>query len=125
MTRLPAIPTFAIVGQPNEGKTTVMATLSEDDAAQISPVPGTTTHRKRYPVLVNGTEALVFWDTPGFENSAEVLEWFKKNDNPASNMPESFLAVPGHPETYREECEILSTIAEGAAVIYVVDASRP
>ena len=125
MTRLPLVPTFAIVGQPNEGKTTVMATLAEDDAAQISPVPGTTTQRKRYPVLVNGAEALIFWDTPGFENSAEVLEWFKRNDDPAGNMPERFLAVPEHLQNFREECEILRTIAEGAAVIYVVDASRP
>jgi GTPase Era involved in 16S rRNA processing len=125
MTRLPAIPTFAIVGQPNEGKTTVMATLSEDDAAQISPVPGTTTHRRRYPVLVNGAEALVFWDTPGFENSGAVLEWLKQHDDLTANMPERFLAVPEHEQLYREECEILRTIAEGAAVIYVVDASRP
>ena len=40
MTSVPRIPTFVVVGQPNEGKTTVMATLAEDDDALISPIPG-------------------------------------------------------------------------------------
>ena len=121
MTTAPTIPTFVVVGQPNEGKTTVMATLTENDAAQISPIPGTTTHRQRYAVLVNGQEVLVFWDTPGFENSAGALDWFKKNEDVAANMAQKFLAAFERSGEFVEECEILKPIAEGAAVIYVVD----
>ena len=125
MTNVPTIPTFVVVGQPNEGKTTVMATLAEDDAAQISPIPGTTTHRQRYSVHVNGEEVLVFWDTPGFENSAEALEWLKKNDDFTGNLAAKFLAAFEQTGQFAEECEILKPIADGAAVIYIVDASRP
>ncbi len=125
MTAPPTIPTFVVVGQPNEGKTTVMATLAENDAAQISPVPGTTTHRQRYAVRVNGEEALVFWDTPGFESSAAALEWFKTHEDLAANMAQKFVDAFEKSGEMVEECEILKPIAEGAAVIYVVDASRP
>ena len=39
------IPKFAIIGEPNEGKSTLVATLAEDDKAKISPIAGTTTRR--------------------------------------------------------------------------------
>src|SRR4051812_17863072 len=82
MRPIPSIPSFALVGQPNEGKTTVMATMAEDDhAAEISPVPGTTRTCRRYPVVLNGEEIFVFYDTPGFENPAGVLKWFQDNQS--------------------------------------------
>src|SRR5690242_14191199 len=107
MTSVPPIPTFVVVGQPNEGKTTVMATLAENDVAQISPLPGTTTHRQRYAVLVNGKEVLVFWDTPGFENSAEALAWLKKHEDPTGNLAQNFLSAFEGSAQFTEECEIL------------------
>src|SRR5262245_35496454 len=92
MRPIPSIPTFALVGQPNEGKTTVMATLAEDDRAAISPVPGTTRIGQRYPVLIDDTEILIFYDTPGFENPEAVLQWFKENRTLPDPL-QSFLAT--------------------------------
>ena len=37
-----SVPRFAVVGHPNKGKSSIVATLAEDDAVQISPLPGTT-----------------------------------------------------------------------------------
>lgn len=125
MRPIPPVPTFAVVGQPNEGKTTVMATLAENDAAAISPIPGTTTTCQRYPVLLDGQEVLVFWDTPGFENTSEVLQWFRAHEAEGGSLAQRFRDEFLPSARYPEECEIFKPLAEGAAIIYVVDASRP
>ena len=117
-------PSFALIGQPNEGKTTIMATLAEDDKAKISPIPGTTQTCQRYPVTIDGNEILVFFDTPGFENAEAALAWFRGNQtlpDPLVTFIETFRATGEFPQ----ELEILRPLAEGAAVIYVADASRP
>lgn len=124
MSAAPSVPTFAVVGQPNEGKTSIISTLTEDDRADIGPKPGTTRHLARYPVKVDGVEIMVFYDTPGFESPGEVLEWLRKHkDEP--NPAAAFLKLPKHRDLYPEECQILTPIAEGCAVIYVVDGDRP
>jgi hypothetical protein len=124
MRPIPSIPSFALVGQPNEGKTTVMATLAEDDQAEISSTPGTTRFGRRYPVLIDGAEILIFHDTPGFENPEAVLQWFRDNhelDDPLQSFIDTF-ADTGR---FHQEVEILKPLAAGAAAIYIADASRP
>src|SRR6476661_5603177 len=124
MPPIPKTPSFALVGQPNEGKTTVMATLAEDDKAAISPVPGTTQTCRRYPVLLNGEEILVFFDTPGFENAAAVLKWFQDNSSLRDPL-DAFLTTFREGPQFKKEVEILRPLGEGAAAVYVADASRP
>ncbi len=124
MSAAPSVPKFAVVGQPNEGKTSIISTLAEDDRADIGPKPGTTRHLARYPVKVDGVEIMVLFDTPGFESPGELLEWLRKHqDDP--NPAAAFLKLPKHRDLYPEECEILRPLAEGCAVIYVVDGDRP
>jgi ribosome biogenesis GTPase A len=48
------VPEFAVVGHPNEGKSSVLSTLAEDDSVRISPVPGETRECRRFPVRVDG-----------------------------------------------------------------------
>ena len=117
------IPTFAIVGQPNEGKTSLIATLAENDRVLIGPIPGMTRKLTRFPVRIDDDEIMVLFDTPGFESPGACLEWlqsYKGDDHPAS----AFVSYPNHRERYPEECEILQPLANGAAVIYVVDGDR-
>ncbi|PTB91113.1 DUF3482 domain-containing protein, partial [Marinobacter sp. B9-2] len=47
-------PTFAVVGHPNKGKSSVVATLSQNDAIAIALEPGTTRKRQAYPLKVDG-----------------------------------------------------------------------
>ncbi len=56
------IPAFAILGHPNEGKSSVVATLAEDDSVRISPVPGETKKCRVYPVFVDADEIIRFID---------------------------------------------------------------
>jgi hypothetical protein len=124
MLPVPAIPTFVVAGQPNEGKTTVLATLAEDDRAEIGPAPGTTLHCTPYPVELDDSQIMVFIDTPGFQEPAAALEWFRAQ--PTENQSAAaFLDQHRSPDQFPAEREILQPLARGAAVIYVVDASRP
>lgn len=116
-------PLFVVVGQPNEGKTTVIATLAEDDSAEISNVPGTTRALRRYQVSVDGETIFILCDTPGFERPSPLLQWLRANeglDNPAASALATFAADP----KMTAECEILKPLAQGAVALYVVDASR-
>ena len=53
MSTEPQTPTFAVVGHPNEGKSSVVATLTEDDSVRISDFPGETTICADYSVRVD------------------------------------------------------------------------
>lgn len=123
MNNSPSAPTFAVVGQPNEGKTSVVATLAEDDRALRSPRSGTTRHLMRYPVEIDGAEVMVLYDTPGFGSAGEVLEWLREH-KAESNPAAAFLADPSHKTRYPEESAILKPLAEGGVAIYVIDGDR-
>ena len=66
-------PVFAVVGHPNEGKSTVLSTLAEDDRVGVSPFPGETTECQAFPVVIDGREVLRFVDTPGFQYPVATL----------------------------------------------------
>ena len=40
--KLSTVPEFAIIGHSNEGKSSVLSTLAEDDSVRVSPIPGET-----------------------------------------------------------------------------------
>ncbi|MEO0796507.1 MAG: GTPase/DUF3482 domain-containing protein [Verrucomicrobiota bacterium] len=119
----PAIPTFCVIGQPNQGKTTLMSTLIENDFLAVSPIPGTTTNATEYPRIIDGERVMTLWDTPGFENTKKAHAWFEDHSelpNPAADFIERFK----NEREFRAECEVFKPIAEGAAIIYIVDASQ-
>ena len=58
------IPEFAIIGHPNEGKSSVVSTLAEDDTVPVSRIPGETTTSRVYPVSIDGKEIIRFIDAP-------------------------------------------------------------
>ena len=118
-------PEFAILGHPNEGKSSVLSTLAEDDSVRVSPVPGETTECRTFPVIIDGREMLKFTDTPGFQNPAQVLSQFKKLSNNGDKIIQEFRQSAANTPELRDDCELLKPIERGAGIIYVVDGSRP
>lgn len=118
-------PTFAIIGHPNEGKSTIVSTLAEDDTVRISPLPGETIQCEAFPVSVNGREIIRFIDTPGFQNPRKTLSWFKSCSAPPESALSLFLQENGNTDEFSDECRLLEPISKGAGIIYVVDGSRP
>ena len=62
-------PRFAIVGHPNKGKSSIVATLAEDNEVAISDTPGTTTQSRAYPLRIDGEVLYELVDTPGFQRA--------------------------------------------------------
>ncbi len=123
-----AAPRFAVVGRVNKGKSSIVATLAEDDSVRIDARPGTTTEVREYPVRVDGRTLFVLADTPGFEDAPRALAWLRARPVSAAERPARVAElVRAHEETgdFREERLLLAPILAGASVLYVVDGTKP
>jgi len=121
-------PTFAVVGHPNKGKSSIVSSLALDDSVQISDTPGTTTKKRSFPLRVDGKIIYELFDTPGFQRARYVLAWLEGHDVSADKKHEvvqMFIAAHKEDPKFNDEIELLEPIMEGAGIIYVVDGSKP
>jgi len=122
------IPRFAVVGHPNKGKSSIVATLAEDNAVAISDTPGTTTRSRAYPLRIDGEVLYELVDTPGFQRPREVLAWLHAHSTGAQDRADAvvrFVGAHTGDDRFHDECELLTPIVESAGILYVVDGSRP
>lgn len=118
---------FAVVGHPNKGKSSIVATLAKSDDIQISQRSGTTTRADAIVVKTKHSSYGLI-DTPGFQRPSKVLKWLKAHCNSAANRAATvaeFLADEDCQRLFKEEVELLTPLVQGAAILYVVDGSRP
>jgi len=121
-------PRFAVVGHPNKGKSSIVASLAFDDSVQISDTPGTTTKVRSFPLKVDGRVLYELFDTPGFQRARKVLAWLEQRSVPADRRAEAvraFINEHMDDERFSDEIELLTPIMDGAGIIYVVDGSKP
>jgi predicted GTPase len=119
------VPEFAIVGHPNEGKSSVLSTLSEDDSVRVSPVPGETKDCRTFPVIIDRKEVIRFIDTPGFQNPRKTLAWMQQYRGKDQNLITDFIHAHQDNPAFHDDCALLAPLASGAGLIFVVDGSRP
>ena len=120
--RTAAVPSFAVVGAVNHGKSSVVAAFAEDDDVRISSMPGETVHTQSFRLR----DLLVFHDTPGFQNPREALralEALPPADTPLATFAR-FIEHYRHDPRFDAECRLLQPIVDGAGILYVVDGSR-
>ncbi len=125
MTPQNRIPCFAVLGHPNEGKSSVVSTLTENDRIPVSRIPGETTRSRTHTVSVDGEPVISFVDTPGFQVPRQTLEWFRQFSGVPSEITKEFIAAHKNDPFFADECQLFAPVAEGAGIIYVVDGSRP
>lgn len=118
-----SVPVLAIMGHPNAGKSSVVATLTENDRIQIDKRAGTTTTSTHYPVTIDGERILEFIDTPGFQNPSDILEWFQGHPQ-LPNLAGAFVAAHEGQPLFAHDCDLLRPVAAGSGVILVVDGSK-
>lgn len=124
MPSTPPIPTYTVVGHPNEGKSSVVATLTEDDSVRISAIPGETTHSRTYPVQIDGRTVIQFVDTPGFQHPRKILDWFRTGGADQGNLAREFVQSHSEDPELAHDIELLKPLSEGCGIIYVIDGSR-
>lgn len=118
-----AIPTLAIMGHPNAGKSSVVATLTENDRIAIDKRAGTTLTSDEYPVIIDGQRIMVFIDTPGFQNPSAILEWFQAHCD-ERDLASAFCAAHDDDPDFSHDCALLAPVAQGAGIVLVVDGSK-
>ncbi len=118
---------FAVVGHPNKGKSSIVSTLARNDSIQISRQSGTTKTSNQYRIDTgNGGFDLI--DTPGFQRPRKVLKWLKikaKSADQYADAIKTFVNDELCKQNFPDEVELLSPLVNGAAILYVVDGSRP
>ena len=121
-------PTFAIVGHPNKGKSSLVSTLARDASVRVGPEPGTTLQAREFPMRVGGKLLYTLVDTPGFQRARAALDWMKRHETDAASrrgVVERFVHDHEGDDRFRNECELLRPIVAGAGLIYVVDGAAP
>ena len=123
-----APPVFAVVGHVNKGKSSMVATLSEDDSVRIEREAGTTIACREFPMRVDGRVLFTLVDTPGFEQARHALAWMREHETTAAERPSvvaDFVRLHAAGGEFPEECRLLEPVLAGAGILYVVDGSRP
>ncbi len=127
-----SIPTFAVVGKVNAGKSSVLATLLEvddDQVLRISSTPGETTECKDYPVEFDKKEWIRFVDTPGFSRPIEAMHAIKElettEEKPNFKTLQRFVEKYHRSGEFEDECRLLSPMLTGSGLLYVIDPSKP
>ncbi|MEM6853598.1 MAG: DUF3482 domain-containing protein, partial [Planctomycetota bacterium] len=124
-------PRFAVVGHPNKGKSSIVATLAADDAVRVAPEPGTTTRSREFPMSVDGSTLYTLIDTPGFQRSRRALDWMKQRETTADQnaaVVGDFVREHERTDAFTDEVELLRPLLDEqnpAGILYVVDGSVP
>ena len=75
--------TLSLISHTNVGKTTLARTLLRRDIGEVSDQEHLTVENVEYTLLETpGGEVLRLWDTPGFGDSARLLQRLRRQDNP-------------------------------------------
>ncbi len=119
------VPEFVIAGHPNEGKSSVLSTLAEDDSVRISPIAGETRECRGFPVIIDGQEIIRFVDTPGFQNPFKTLRWMRDWSGPYNELIPAFIKAHRHLPEFHDDCTLLEPMIHASGIIFVVDGSRP
>ena len=121
-------PVFAVVGHVNKGKSSIVATLAEDDSVAIAHEARTTLDCREFALKVDGQVLFTLIDTPGFEQARHALAWMQARESDAASRSEvvaAFVREHAAAGRFPEECKLLAPILAGAGILYVVDGSRP
>lgn len=128
------VPKFAVVGQVNEGKSSVLATLVEEGdqtKIRVSDMPGETARCQSIYLEINGRKVLEFVDTPGFQRARQALAWMKEHHEKCVDTTARVDSIKAFVEEFRatgefeDETRLLEPVLEGAGIVYVVDGSKP
>ena len=121
---------IAVVGHTNAGKTSLLRTLTRDDAfGVVSDQPGTTRDVRGAALNdIDGKAAVEFFDTPGLEDAEGVTALIRKQFvglvDPVAEI-DAFTASDHGGGRYEQEAKVLRQLRQSDAAIYVIDVREP
>ena len=138
---------ITVVGHTNTGKTSLLRTLTRDTQfGEVNNAPGTTRQVAGAAHWLNDHIALVWFDTPGLEDSVALRDWVESpeplsplNTLSAQHLQASqtsnrldgpqkvqrFLDSPIARSRFEQEARVLEKVLSSDAALYVIDARDP
>ncbi|MDO8909474.1 MAG: DUF3482 domain-containing protein [Pseudohongiella sp.] len=123
---------ITVAGHTNTGKTSLLRTLTRDARfGEVSDRPGTTRHVEAARLLVDGKVLLELYDTPGIEESIDLLalleEQAASNDSreDGPSRIRRFLDSAPAKDRFEQEAKVLRQLLRSDAAFYVLDARDP
>ena len=119
---------IAVVGHTNAGKTSLLRTLTRQASfGEVADRPGTTRHVERIALQVEGGAPVVFFDTPGLEDSTALLDHLRSLSKDVTRLErvQAFLAGPEAQRSFEQEAKVLRKMLEVDAALYVIDCREP
>jgi GTPase Era involved in 16S rRNA processing len=147
---------IAVVGHTNTGKTSLLRTLTRDTQfGVVDNAPGTTRQVAGAAHWLHDAIALVWFDTPGLEDSVALFDWVESPEplapsnisfsQPSVRFPEPqtpvaspgstrldgpqkiqrFLESPSARNRFEQEARVLEKVLASDAALYVIDARDP
>jgi GTPase Era involved in 16S rRNA processing len=120
----------AVVGHANAGKTSLMRTLLRDsEFGEVADQAGTTRHVEGGALLIDDTKRLALFDTPGLEDSIELLsilsDFFSGENVDGIERIEYFLShLTDYPDL-QQEAKVLRALLKNDLIFYVIDLREP
>lgn len=120
MTSNPTL-TFAVIGKPNNGKSSIISALTFDNTIEVSSEIGTTKEANRYAYKYQDKEICYFYDTPGFEQAKAIYNLLDKNKNKPFT---DFIQEHRDEKNYKKDIEIIEALLKSHFIIWVVNISE-
>ncbi len=117
---------IAIIGDPNKGKSSFVSTFAYNDGIAVSSKSGETIKSSCHPLKIKDETVYELYDTPGFNNDEELLEYINENETKFLNV---YQLITNFIEEYKEsydfskDIEILKVLKEKPIVVYIVNSS--
>ncbi|MCG6200213.1 DUF3482 domain-containing protein [Psychromonas antarctica] len=120
----------AVVGHANAGKTSLMRTLLRDtEFGDVADQAGTTRHVEGSALVIDESNSLALFDTPGLEDSIRLQHilsrYFTDKSVDGIERLHYFLAhIADYPE-FEQEAKVLRALLSSDLIFYVIDLREP
>ena len=118
----------AVVGPTNEGKTSILRTLTSDpNFGLVNAYNGTTARAEIQKIFFKGiAELLQLVDTPGFQTSGEIYELLMEDPQVSAkmgafNLDDIMRVAPQYEEDFRHDLRAWREVARADVVVFVVN----
>ena len=116
---------IAVTGNPNQGKTSLVANLAYGDSLKISNKSGET-HKSAMSSLVIDNEIIYeLFDTPGFNNAEDIRDFIQESaDKNIITILNKCIEDKKNDKRFALDLEILEVLIESDIILYIVDDSE-
>lgn len=118
--------TFAVIGKPNNGKSSIISALTFDDRIEIADEIGTTKKSTKYSYRYNEKDECSYFDTPGFEDAEHIWFYIKKQEKTSYSIKqilENYINEYGNDSSTIKDREILNAIIDSDFLVFIINIS--